>query len=325
MFGYSKAASCFKSLWWIGLTWLVLVIIHPAKTMLAAEEPSSSKADTSIAKVGEFEITLAAVDRVVKQRFPKLDRESIDAESLLDVQRAVALNLVRRELAYRRLIELGGNPLKSRILRKLDLEAKALQRIDASAVLTSDQQREVSWNVAWGEYLESHLTEDNLRKFYQSVSWKYDGTRIQVAQIFSAQPDAKELLDNIRSSIESNEVSFAAAAKEHSQAPSAAEGGQLGWVQYQGDLPLEVADQTFVAEPKTIIGPVRSPLGWHLVHVTDKQLGDKTFDDLRDQASLRRDAADFLFARLVRNGYESTSVEWLVPQFAPPAAETVAP
>ena len=60
-------------------------------------------------------------------------------------------------------------------------------------------------------------------------------------------------------------------ARERSKDPSAKEnGGDLGWFGKRDMVPA-FADAAFEAEKDTIVGPVKSNFGWHVIHVQDKR------------------------------------------------------
>src|SRR5690606_31010730 len=46
-------------------------------------------------------------------------------------------------------------------------------------------------------------------------------------------------------------------------------GGQLGWVTDQ-QLPDELTEAAFSAEPGTVVGPIETGYGWHVIKVIDK-------------------------------------------------------
>ena len=77
-------------------------------------------------------------------------------------------------------------------------------------------------------------------------------------------------------------------------------------------------------KPGEISEPVRSPLGMHLVYVHRAEAGKLTFDDLTDQAQLRRDAADALFDALVAQ-QKSAKVTWFVRALRPPPSIPIIP
>lgn len=62
---------------------------------------------------------------------------------------------------------------------------------------------------------------------------------------------------------------FAACAREHSQCPSARQGGELGEFG-PGQMVREFDEVVFSAEVGTVQGPVKTQFGYHLVEVTKR-------------------------------------------------------
>jgi parvulin-like peptidyl-prolyl isomerase len=278
----------------------------------------------SIVRVGTDEIPSEAVDHLVAARFKQW--ASTPQEAPQTVRQAVALSLVRRQLAFTRLLDLGGPPLQARIQRRLNLAADSLKRADPEADLPTWQSQDIAWDFAWNEYLSQHLTDENLEAFYKAQAWKFDGTSVLVSQIFRKPgAEGKELLTELKEKISSGELTFDDAAKQYSESPSASQGGQIGWVEYSGDLPTAVAQEALTASPQKPIGPIESPSGWHLLWIEQRKPGTKSFSEVQDRASIQRTASDFLFTRLVRAAAESTDVTWIDTSLQPPASTAIAP
>jgi len=104
---------------------------------------------------------------------------------------------------------------------------------------------------------------------------------------------------------------FADAAAEVSQSASAVDGGQLGWVGAQGDLPPAVTDALLRAAAGELVGPLESPLGYHLLYVHERREGQLSMEQMSDQAPLRRDAAEAIYNALIRRQGDP-QVKWLV-------------
>lgn len=62
---------------------------------------------------------------------------------------------------------------------------------------------------------------------------------------------------------------FAALAKQHSQCPSGAQGGDLGTFR-QGQMVPEFDKVVFNEELNTVHGPVKTQFGYHLLEVTSR-------------------------------------------------------
>ena len=76
---------------------------------------------------------------------------------------------------------------------------------------------------------------------------------------------AKELSDKINSG-----GSFAELARAYSECPSKKRGGDLGWFG-RGMMVREFENAAFNGEKGTVIGPVKTEFGWHLIRIIDKK------------------------------------------------------
>jgi parvulin-like peptidyl-prolyl isomerase len=133
----------------------------------------------------------------------------------------------------------------------------------------------------------------------------------------------QDLITEIRASSDP-EISFAQAARQHSEDSSAANGGRVGWVEKDGDLPSSVMSAVRAMETQTSSDVIRSPNGLHVVWVHDRQTSDLEFEDLVDQARLRRDASDALFHQLVRQ-QKDAKISWYIPALKPPQSVSLIP
>ncbi len=285
-----------------------------------------------IAAIDGEPVYLGELNLILTERFKTRDLDAVG----LDIQRATATLLVQRHLAMKTLETQGGDVLQGMIRRQVEsftaeakrrgssLQEQAKARLADEKSLTAD----LAWRVAWGQYLKSKLTDENLRRFYESRKQIYGGNRYDVSQIFVkmdmrdsisvevAEANLVELAEELRAS-DSLETAFADAARQHSESPTAAEGGRVGLVEKDGDLPSSVMKAVRETPVGQVGGPVRSPLGLHLIYVHRMEPGNRSFDDLTDQAQLRRDAADALFEGLVA-AQSAAKVVWYVGALRPP-------
>lgn len=125
-------------------------------------------------------------------------------------------------------------------------------------------------------------------------------------EVIDATERAKGLLDRINQGEE-----FAEVAKANSEDPSAGQGGDLGWIGLGlTDAAFEKA--AFEATKDTVVGPVRSAFGVHLIHVRSIRRSlenDTQREQLRNQ--LRQKNARKALAETLRQARERALVKLL--------------
>ena len=75
---------------------------------------------------------------------------------------------------------------------------------------------------------------------------------------------------DIKGRIEEGKISFEDAAKQYSQCPSKANGGDLGYFG-RGMMVKEFETASFEGKVGAVSDPVQTQFGWHLIKVLDKK------------------------------------------------------
>lgn len=196
--------------------------------------------------------------------------------------------------------------------------------------LTESTYRDhLAWEQAWSEYLRAKVNEDTLRKYYELRSDRFDGTQLRVAQIFlpcktvddnhpaTAEPSVEdkakclELGKHLFKQIQNNTLSFSEAARKFSQGSSAARGGEMGWIDFDGPLLPELTEVAFNTAVGECSPPVSSPLGTHLLTVLERKPGAISFEERIDR--IRVAAVKDLWNNLVKQQRERVSVNIYSP------------
>lgn len=95
--------------------------------------------------------------------------------------------------------------------------------------------------------------------------------------------DSEEKANEIKGQIESGEIGFEDAARQHSTCPSSQNGGALGEFT-RGQMVPEFDQAVFSMEIGELRGPVKTQFGYHLIKLIDKTgPSEMCFDDVKDQ------------------------------------------
>ena len=110
-----------------------------------------------------------------------------------------------------------------------------------------------------------------------------------IAQVEAKIAEKEALANKIAENLKVDSSKFAQLAKKYSEDPgSAKQGGDLGFFPEKQMVP-EFAKAAFEAKPETIVGPVKTQFGYHIIIVKDrKEAGVTTFEQAKS------DIKDFL-------------------------------
>jgi len=84
--------------------------------------------------------------------------------------------------------------------------------------------------------------------------------------LVKTEAEAKQILAEITS----GKADFGKMAQLKSQCPSGKKGGDLGWFT-RGRMVREFENAAFAGDKGTILGPIKTQFGWHLIKVLEKK------------------------------------------------------
>ena len=128
---------------------------------------------------------------------------------------------------------------------------------------------------------EIKVEEEELKAYYDANADKFEkGATVSAKHILVKEEE--ECLA-ILAAINAGEKTFEEAAKESSTCPSGQQGGSLGEFG-KGQMVKEFEDAAFNAEIGTVVGPVKTQFGYHLILVDAKnEASVMAFDEVRGQ------------------------------------------
>ena len=125
----------------------------------------------------------------------------------------------------------------------------------------------------------------------------------------TSEAEARARIDRVKDRLDTG-AKFEDMARINSEDASSAKGGDLGWVN-PGDTVPDFERAYAKAAPGDVIGPVRTPFGFHLIRVEERRQQDVSRERQREQARLaiRQRKTDELFQDFVRQTRDRAYVE----------------
>jgi len=151
-------------------------------------------------------------------------------------------------------------------------EEEGLEELDSYKETMKVAKRDILGQLAMARLLEGlTATEEECRAYYDENTAHF-ATEAKVSAKHILMSD-EAALNEVKAKIEGGELTFEDAAKEYSTCPSKAKGGSLGSFG-KGQMVKEFEDAAFGGELNTILGPVKTQFGYHLILVDDRQEGE---------------------------------------------------
>ena len=160
-------------------------------------------------------------------------------------------------------------------------EEEKIQETEEYITMIEKMKVELASHMAATKTVESvSVTEEEERAYYESNKAQFvQGPQVSAKHILV---DNEELANKVAGEIAEGKA-FEAAAKEYSTCPSKENGGDLGFFS-KGQMVPEFEKAAFLGELHTVIGPVKTQFGYHLILVEDKKEGSETpFVQVKDQ------------------------------------------
>ena len=282
------------------LPWLSMALIAVLSKPLDGEE---IPADTIICWLAGEPIDVSDLDRELRRVLKKPaitpeDRQRLGRQMVaVMIRRRIALEYLRRtgQSASQQDIDLRVEQIRGHLSRSGRLMEQYLKQTQQTA---SDLRQRIAWDLSWQRFVRKHVTDENLKKHYESHRREFDGTKLRVSHILLPVEEGKvetalQEARRIGEQIARGELTFEKAAKQHSSAPSADSGGDIGWISRQEPMTESFSKAAFALEIGQVSAPVRSPFGLHLIQCTEISPGRREWKEVKGELS--EAATRFLF------------------------------
>jgi peptidyl-prolyl cis-trans isomerase C len=279
------------------LTWIVM----PA---LAEEtKPSEGK----VAEVNGSVISRVSFDREmsgVRQRFMSMGKP-ISPSQLPELEKRVLDNLINIELLYQQSRKVGTkvdeaevNAQFEALKKRFPTEAEFNSTIKRMKLTETAMKSQISRGISIQRFLDKmtlgkvEVSEEEIKAYYDSHTNLFKKPeQIRASHILiKVEPGANEKdkekvrkqIEDIRQRLVKGE-DFGALAKEFSQCPSSAKGGDLNYFgRRQMAKPFE--DAAFALKVGELSDVVETRFGYHLIKLTDKKPASiHSYKDMKDR------------------------------------------
>lgn len=170
------------------------------------------------------------------------------------------------------------------------------QQIKQMGMSMDDLKSQIRYKMMIDKVMEVEMKDavkpEDVKKFYDENPQQFERpeqvkashilVKVEPEATADAKAEAKKKAEDVLKKVKAGE-DFAALAKEHSDCPSSAQGGDLGLFG-RGQMVKEFEDAAFAMKPGEVSGIVETQFGYHIIKVTDKQAAGKIpFDEVKEQ------------------------------------------
>jgi parvulin-like peptidyl-prolyl isomerase len=169
---------------------------------------------------------------------------------------------------------------------------KSLKEIlESKGSSISELEAKVTRELALSKYLDKEVSDDEKRSYFDANKNAFNGERVRASHVLidtrkmktdAELEGAKQKIGDIKKEID-NGADFVEMAKKYSDCSSAEKGGDINFFQRKGSMVEEFAKVAFSMKVGEVSEPVKTPFGYHIIKVTDREEGkDVSYEDVAD-------------------------------------------
>lgn len=259
---------------------LILILVGTAAAA-AQETRIAAVVNDDMISLGDLEARVKLVllssqlpdnDQVRQRVTPQVLRSLIDEK--LEMQEAKKYNVIASDDDVNKSIE--------RIEQQNNMPKGGLEKVlQQNGIPRSTLVDQIRSSIVWNKVVEGKLSssvsisDEEVKDTLARIQGEIGKSQYRVAEIFLAidnpnqEADVKALADRLIDQMHQG-AAFSAVAQQFSQSPTAAVGGDLGWLTL-AELPQDIAQVVQGMQPNQLSAPVRSAGGFYIVGLLDKR------------------------------------------------------
>ena len=278
-------------------------------------EISAEAVNFELDRLARFYMSHGMTAEELRRNLPKLEakalEQAIGAKLLLDQAQRLDLPVTAKDVdaeVARVVQQVGGEENYKKALAAQGITEEAFRR---------ELEKGARVNMLVGQAC-AHVadpTEDEVTAFYEAHKQEYVEPHQVLCQhilVKGSNDAALDKIKEIRERIVNDKADFAEEAKKHSDCPSGAQGGSLGWFG-RGMMVPEFDKAAFEMKKGEVSGVVTTEFGYHIIYKADERGGgQQTIVDVHDQIKdlLRHEARGKAMDAYVADLREKATIEY---------------
>jgi hypothetical protein len=156
---------------------IAIALVISVGLSCARGDDDQPKIEDPFAAVDGKPVTIGRLNLVLAQKFGRKSTGNLPGS----VRQAAALVLVRQQMAFEQLIEIGSESIAIKLDDAVEsarqtAKQRGISLAQQAAAVNADERAmidQIRWQTAWGMYLRSRLTDENLEQFFDKHPEKY--------------------------------------------------------------------------------------------------------------------------------------------------------
>ncbi len=308
-----------RTYWWHILSIIVIAMVFGVSTAAAEPAgPSAAKAGTPVENkvspqppnaatvngkaipYADFETEITLLQRRMEQQGQILPEERMG-----EIRGQLLDEMINQELLYQesqkqglkidaRKVEEEMDALKARykdpqefqqLLSEMHLtEKKIKEQMEQKMAIRAWLDKEIISSIDVSDEAAKSFYDQNPAYFAQpaQVHARHILIKVEEGATTETKQAARKKIEELKKRIDAGE-DFSALAREHSECPSAANGGDLGYFA-QGKMVKPFSDKAFSMKVNEVSDPVETNFGYHLIQILDRRESNTvTFDEAKEK------------------------------------------
>ena len=288
---------------------LSALVVAAALAMTSPLSLAEEKSDTGgkVAVVNGSIITRAEFDREMGRIEQSIARQgrAVDNSKLPAIRKEVLEGLIDRELLFQQsrkegitVEETAVNDRVGTLKGRFPSEDQFEAALKGMGLTLADLKAQLREGIAIKYLIERRFEEgasvsdeeakayydDNPKDFMrpEQIQARHILIKVSPKADKSEKAAARKKIEEIQAKLKKGE-DFGALAKEFSEGPSSAKGGDLGWFE-RGRMVKPFEEAAFALKPGEVSNVVETQFGYHLIEVTDKRPASKmAYADVKEK------------------------------------------